>query len=42
LTPVTELLEHVIFASLISLVRGRDTPASVQDRLERAARLLLV
>lgn len=38
----TELLEHVIFASLISLVRGRDTPASVQDRLERAARLLLV
>lgn len=38
----TELLEHVIFASLIALVRGRDTPASVQHRLERAARLLLV
>src|SRR4051794_20937494 len=41
-TDATELLEHVIFASLIALVRGIDTPASVQDRLERAARLLLV
>lgn len=38
----TELLEHVIFASLIALARGRDTPATVRDRLERAARLLLV
>lgn len=36
-----ELLEHVIFASLIALARGRDTPATVRDRLERAARLLL-
>jgi AcrR family transcriptional regulator len=38
----TELLEHIIFSSLIALARGLDTPASVSDRLERAARLLLV
>ncbi len=37
----TELLEHVIFSSLIALVRGSDTPESVSDRLQRAARLLL-
>jgi AcrR family transcriptional regulator len=38
----TELLEHIIFASLIALVHGRDTPTGVGARLERAARLLLV
>ncbi len=38
----TELLEHVIFSSLISLARGLDSPRSVSERLERAARLLLV
>jgi TetR/AcrR family transcriptional regulator, cholesterol catabolism regulator len=38
---VVELLEHLLFASLIALVRGRDTPESVRDRMVLAARMLL-
>ena len=38
---VVELLEHLLWASLIALVRGRDTPESVRDRMVLAARMLL-
>ena len=38
---VVELLEHLLWASLIALVRGRDTPDSVRDRMVLAARMLL-
>lgn len=38
---VIEVLEHVCFSSLISLARGRDTPASLGARLALTARLLL-
>lgn len=37
---VVDLLEHTMWASMIALVRGRDTPHSVQQRLVSAARLL--
>jgi AcrR family transcriptional regulator len=36
-----ELLEHVMFSSLIGLARGRDTAEAVRDRLVLAAHLLL-
>ena len=38
---VVELLEHLLWASLIALVRGRDTPESVRDRMVLAAQMLL-
>ncbi len=38
---VVELLEHLLWASLIALVRGRDTPATVRDRMVLASRMLL-
>ncbi len=37
---VVEVLEHLVWSSLIALVRGRDTPATVRVRLVRAAHLL--
>lgn len=38
---IIEVLEHVCFSSLISIARGRDTPAAVGHRLALTARLLL-
>lgn len=38
---VIEVLEHVCFSSLISIARGRDTPAAMGERLALTARLLL-
>jgi TetR/AcrR family transcriptional regulator, cholesterol catabolism regulator len=38
---VIEILEHVFFSTMVSVVTGRRQPREVGDQLERAARLLL-
>jgi TetR/AcrR family transcriptional regulator, cholesterol catabolism regulator len=38
---VVEILEHVFFSTMVSVVTGRREPHEVGDQLERAARLLL-
>ena len=38
---IVEILEHLLWASLIALVRGRDTPHTVRDRMVTAARMLM-